>query len=296
VRRFARELEDCQREGRLAFSEAEYWLAQIRLQTKLLAAAQQQVSSSEQALSAAHARVAVARASGPPGVVATAASEPAAAPAGAGLALARQQEQAAAKALAQAAGELAVWQARGRRAWEEAEAAAERATGTLAPLLIVPPPLAGLPVPVLSPIPAFAIPPGLEPADCGAQDGTTLASREATKAQLQRLAAQFATTWPALAAVLAAAAREIEQELEDEAGSAVIDEGAGAAEGAATATEGALGATRLSPAEQATLSRLKGLPSSEGLTFSDSEHIGAEVVDNVPFIRLHGKPGGLGLF
>jgi hypothetical protein len=128
---------------------------------------------------------------------------------------------------------LAVWQARGRRAWEEAEAAAERATGTLAPLLIVPPPLAGLPVPVLSPTPAFAIPPGLEPTDCGSEDGTTLASRESTKVQLQRLAAQLATTWPALAAVLAAAAKEIEQELEAEAGSAAAEDGVGAAEGAA---------------------------------------------------------------
>jgi hypothetical protein len=129
---------------------------------------------------------------------------------------------------------LAVWQARGRRAWEEAEAAAERATGTLAPLLIVPPPLAGLPVPVLSPIPAFAIPPGLVPADCGAQDGTTLASRESTKALLQRLAAQLATTWPALAAVLAAAAKELEQELEDEA-VAGAGEGIAGAEGAVKA-------------------------------------------------------------
>jgi hypothetical protein len=129
---------------------------------------------------------------------------------------------------------LAVWQARGRRAWEEAEAAAERATGTLAPLLIVPPPLAGLPVPVLSPIPAFAIPPGLEPTNCGSQDGTTLASRESTKVQLQRLAAQLATTWPALAAVLAAAAKEIEQELEDEA--AAADEGIGLGGAAGTFT------------------------------------------------------------
>lgn len=52
-------------------------------------------------------------------------------------------------------------------------------------------------------------------------------------------------------------------------------------EAVATATEGVSAFTRLSEVEQATLGRLQGLPSSQGLTFGESEHIGAEVVDSL---------------
>jgi RHS repeat-associated protein len=45
------------------------------------------------------------------------------------------------------------------------------------------------------------------------------------------------------------------------------------------AAEGS-GFTRLSEAEQATLGRLQALSSSKGLTFTESAHVGAEVVDN----------------
>jgi hypothetical protein len=53
-----------------------------------------------------------------------------------------------------------MWQARGRRAWEEAQAEADRATGTLRALTIDPPPLAGVaPIAPLVAIPPFAVAP-----------------------------------------------------------------------------------------------------------------------------------------
>jgi uncharacterized protein YukE len=101
--RWAAELRRCRREGLLAVSEAEHWLAQISSQTRLLAAAERDISS----LSAPH------RASSADNVQAL---------------------------------DHAHTQARGRQAWEDAEAAAEHATSAVAPLLA-----AGAPAPSAAP-------------------------------------------------------------------------------------------------------------------------------------------------
>jgi len=57
----------------------------------------------------------------------------------AALAGAQPEQQAATRRLAELRDELAEWQACGRRAWENAQAAADRATGSLAALRITPP-------------------------------------------------------------------------------------------------------------------------------------------------------------
>jgi hypothetical protein len=110
-RRWAAELHRCRREGMLAVSEAEHWLAQITTQTRRLTDAD-----------------------------------------GEG------QAQAERTALDHAHHELAFWHARGRQAWEDAEAAAELATSSLAPLLTTPPPRAAAPAPQpLTPPPAVVL-------------------------------------------------------------------------------------------------------------------------------------------
>jgi hypothetical protein len=109
--RWGAELRRCRREGLLAVSEAEHWLAQISKQSRLLAAAESDIDEL----------------AGPPaGRIDEAAHA---------LRHAHARARAAREALAHAREHLEIWQARGRRAWEDAEAAAERATGVLGPLL-----------------------------------------------------------------------------------------------------------------------------------------------------------------
>lgn len=94
-----------------------------------------------------------ARSAGVLGVVAAAAADAQAVAAQAALSLAQSDEQAASRALSRAEDEFRVWQARGRRAWEEAQSAADRASGSLQGLTISPPPLAGA---VVAPLVATA--------------------------------------------------------------------------------------------------------------------------------------------
>jgi len=159
LRGYATELERCQREGMTAVEQAERCLKEIKAQSDRVQSAQAAGSAAQGALSAAQAQGTAARAAGPLGVVAAAAADAEALVAQVALSGAQADEQTAGKALADAQQELSVWQARGRRAWEDAETAADRASGSLQALTIVPPPLAGVaPIAPLLATAPFALP------------------------------------------------------------------------------------------------------------------------------------------
>ncbi|MDQ6776956.1 MAG: hypothetical protein M3071_12250 [Actinomycetota bacterium] len=164
LRRYSAELDRCQHEGTLAVRQAEACLREIHDQTALLRAAQITEGVAQGALSAAQAQATAARAAGPIGApVASAANAQATVEQGR-LRTAQADIQKATRALTHAHEELAMWQGRGRRAWEEAQNAADQATGSLQALSIAPPPLAGVAaIPLLSPAPPYPLPPGVAP-------------------------------------------------------------------------------------------------------------------------------------
>ncbi|HWF74442.1 MAG TPA: hypothetical protein VG186_13925 [Solirubrobacteraceae bacterium] len=142
LRRYSRELDRFQQDGRTAFDQAEHWLEEIEVQTGRLRAAEQAVSAAELDLAGAESSAAAplgAWHAADVGARVTAAQ--------AALDKARAEAQVASRALEAAHHELACWQARGRSAWEEAQRAADRATGTLAANRITAPLLPGMPPP-----------------------------------------------------------------------------------------------------------------------------------------------------
>jgi len=159
LRRYGAELERCQREGITALEQAERCLKEIKTESDRLQAAQSAGSAAHSALSAARAHATTARGAGPLGVVAAVAADAEAVVAQATLSNAQSDEQAASRALAHAQHELAMWQARGRAAWQDAQNAADQASGSLQALTIVPPPLAGAAaIAPLVPTAPFAVP------------------------------------------------------------------------------------------------------------------------------------------
>jgi hypothetical protein len=158
IGRYRDELDRCQREGMTATREAERCLLEIKTQTSRLHAAQTAATQAQNALSAAFNAGSAARAAGPLGVVSAAAADVQASAARVGLAGAQSDALAAQRALERAREELKLWQGRGRAAWQDAQTAADQASGTLQALVITPPPLAG--IPPFAPLTATA-PPGL---------------------------------------------------------------------------------------------------------------------------------------
>ena len=157
LRQWADELERCQRAGRAAMHECEYWLKE-----------QQhwffQLKDAERALAAARAQLATVSAPNPlTGASPAAPPAPPLAPsyggpfanpfpalAAAAIADARNAVTSAEHdvtvaqgKLRQATEQVLEWQAKGRQAWQDAEAAAAQATGTLGSIQVTPPPLAG---------------------------------------------------------------------------------------------------------------------------------------------------------
>jgi hypothetical protein len=158
--RYSAELSRCQREGEVAVVEAERCLEEIKTVEARLRTVQAAESAAQGALSTALVGGATARAAGPAGVPFAAAAQARATAAQGALTGAQADVQVATRALRRAQDELLMWQARGRRAWEEAQAEADRATGTLQALTIDPPPLAGVaPIAPLVAIPPFAVAP-----------------------------------------------------------------------------------------------------------------------------------------
>jgi len=142
---YSSELDRCQLAGRVATGEALRCLGEIRAQNAKLQAARQAAAFAEEGLSSARSQARAARAMGPVGIAAAAVADVEAAASATALAVAQADERAAWGALSTAQDELEAWRARGRRAWDEAQAAAERATRQIESTTIVPPPLAGMP-------------------------------------------------------------------------------------------------------------------------------------------------------
>ena len=142
LRRYGLELERCRRKGMAATAQAERCLNEIKFQTRRLHDAQLRVSVAQDALSAARADGARARAEGPFGTARAAVADLEAIASQAALTSAQADEQAATEALGRAHEELSQWQGLGRGAWQDAQAAADDASGSLQALTIAPPPLA----------------------------------------------------------------------------------------------------------------------------------------------------------
>ncbi|HWF74446.1 MAG TPA: hypothetical protein VG186_13945 [Solirubrobacteraceae bacterium] len=159
LRRYSAELDRCQREGMQAVTHAEACLKEIHDQTARLAAAQAAAGAAQGALNTARAQATTAGAAGPLGVPLAAAADAQASIEQGRLTSAETEIQAARRALTHAHEDLTMWQGRGRRAWEEAQSAADQASGSLEALTIAAPPLAGVAaLPLLSATPPFALP------------------------------------------------------------------------------------------------------------------------------------------
>jgi cell wall-associated NlpC family hydrolase len=140
LRRYSAELERCQREGIVSRHQAERCLAEIETETRLLSAAESDAKTAQTQLTAARRDGAVARgAGGPVGNTCAAAADQRAASAQVALTDAQNRERSAREKLRQSREELAHWQAKGRRAEEEAHAAAHRTAGALRAQTVTPP-------------------------------------------------------------------------------------------------------------------------------------------------------------
>jgi hypothetical protein len=137
VRRYGAELARCRQEGITATRQAERCLAEIKLQVARLRDGERAVSAAQRSLTDA-----TVRASHLLSVAMAAVAHAEEAAARAGLAQAQAEERAAGAAIARAREELAQWQAKGRRAWEDAQAAGAQASGGLGAVSISPPPVA----------------------------------------------------------------------------------------------------------------------------------------------------------
>jgi hypothetical protein len=164
LKRYSSELDRCQREGMAAVAQAEACLKEIKTETTRLHDAQKAQTDAQGDLSSARAEGTTARAAGPLGAPLAAVADAQASAAQGALTAAQSDIQRASRALAHAQEELKMWQARGLRAWEDAQNAADQATGSLQALTVVPPPLAGVAaLPRLSPtspVPLPGSPPG----------------------------------------------------------------------------------------------------------------------------------------
>jgi cell wall-associated NlpC family hydrolase len=150
LRRYSTELERCQREGTISKHQAERCLEEIATQTRLLSAAESDAGAARAELSAA------------------AGQEARAARARAALADAQHREQSSRHKLSQLRHELAQWQAKGRRAEEDAHAAAHQTAGVLQAQTVTPPLVVAAAATVPS---AYAAAPGSGPAAVPEQAG-----------------------------------------------------------------------------------------------------------------------------
>lgn len=217
VRTYALELERCQREGRIALQEAQHWIGQVALCQARLRQAVRAVSTAQRDVDCASRSLEAAQLAGPLGAGQIAAATGEIAAAGAALVAAQACEAAARRSLQQAHDELDMWQAGGRRAWKEAQTAAEHLTGRLAPLHIAPPPLAG---PLVMPV-VVAPSVGRTPTGQECQSGQIAESRSPDQSGSGR----GLPTTTALSALFAGILRMIARELEAAGGDAVESSG-----------------------------------------------------------------------
>lgn len=139
LRRYSAELERCQREGTISKRQAERCMTEIETQTRLLSAAESDAEAARAELSVAEHDGTLARGRGVLGAGNAAHADQRAAAARASLTDAQQREQRSRHRLSQLREELAQWRAKGRRAEEEAHAAAHRTAGVLRAQTVTPP-------------------------------------------------------------------------------------------------------------------------------------------------------------
>ncbi|HWF49782.1 MAG TPA: hypothetical protein VG294_03965 [Solirubrobacteraceae bacterium] len=139
LRRYSVELEHCQREGIISKHQAERCLAEIQTQTRQLSSAESDANAARAELGAAAHDGAVAHGAGSLGAASAAAADRRAATARAALTDAQSRERCSRQKLAHLQEELAQWQAKGRRAEEDAHAAAHRTAAVLRAQTVAPP-------------------------------------------------------------------------------------------------------------------------------------------------------------
>jgi hypothetical protein len=147
LRRYGTKLSQLQQEGVAAVKQVVHWMTLRAADQKKLAKAQADVTAAQNAVSSAQAAVNGYVPHGGPGTVATELNARAQQLSQAQTALQTTQtaERAAQKAVDHDEDQVHSWQAKARLIWHEAQNEAALATGSLEPLQVPPPPLAGAP-------------------------------------------------------------------------------------------------------------------------------------------------------
>jgi hypothetical protein len=147
LRRYGNKLAQLQQEGVAAVKQVVHWLAQRQSDQKTLTKAQADVKAAQNAVSDAQAAVNayVPHGSGPAAMATINARAQQLSQAQTALHTAQTAERAAQKAVDHDDHEVLHWQTKARLIWHEAQNEAALATGSLQPLEVPPPPLAGAP-------------------------------------------------------------------------------------------------------------------------------------------------------
>ncbi len=144
LRSYAAQLEQFQRQGVHAVDQVVHWMGQLQKDQAALLKAQQAVQAAQTALDTATTTLGHAASGLVPGGAVAAASR-AYGEAQSALTQAQAAERAAQRAVDHDNQQIRYWQGQARQIWQEAQNAAAVATGSLAPLEVAPPPLAGAP-------------------------------------------------------------------------------------------------------------------------------------------------------
>jgi hypothetical protein len=147
LRRYGTKLTQLQQEGVAAVKQVEHWMTVRAADQKKLEKAQADVRAAQNAVSDAQAAMNAYVPHGGPGAVATQVNARARqlSEAQAALQTALTAERAAQKAVEDDEHQVHAWQSKARLIWHEAQNEAALATGSLQPLEVPPPPLAGAP-------------------------------------------------------------------------------------------------------------------------------------------------------
>ncbi len=146
LRRYGTKLAQFQQEGVAAVQQVVHWMTVLTADRKTLETAEADVKAAQTALADAQAAASAPITAHGPGIVAIAnARAHQVSQAQTALETAQTAERAAQKAVNDDEQQVHSWQAKARLIWHEAQNEAALATGSLEPLAVPPPPLAGAP-------------------------------------------------------------------------------------------------------------------------------------------------------
>jgi hypothetical protein len=146
LRRYGTKLAQFQQEGIAAVKQVVHWMTVLNADRKTLVKAQADVTSAQTALAGAQAAANAPITPHGPGTVAIASARAhQVTQAQTALQTAQTAERAAQRAVDDSEHQVHAWQAKARLIWHEAQNEADLATGSLEPLAVPPPPLAGAP-------------------------------------------------------------------------------------------------------------------------------------------------------